>query len=106
MEIKSIQIQNFKKISDIQLSLSDLTILVGINGSGKSSILQAIHFASCLARQAIAIRANNTATLNTIDLDYLLTNLYPQLGHRSAWGNQESTPSSKITINFSHDLNH
>ena len=35
MELTSIKIEGFKKISDVQIELADLNILVGANGSGK-----------------------------------------------------------------------
>ena len=52
MQLESIIIEKFKRIDIIDLSLADLNILVGSNGSGKSSVLQALHLASCLMRQA------------------------------------------------------
>lgn len=42
--INEIELRNFKKIGDIKLELSNITCLVGRNNSGKSSILQALHF--------------------------------------------------------------
>lgn len=40
--INAIKIENFKSLRAIDLSLSQLNVLVGLNGSGKSSILQSI----------------------------------------------------------------
>ena len=42
MIIKSIHIKNFRSIKNETLSFSNLTALVGANGSGKSSFLKAI----------------------------------------------------------------
>ncbi|MCK5385403.1 MAG: ATP-binding protein, partial [Alphaproteobacteria bacterium] len=50
MELNSITVKKFKKIKKAKINLADLNILVGANGSGKSSALQAIHLASCLMR--------------------------------------------------------
>jgi len=46
--IKSIWIDNFKSLVDFELDLSEFTCLVGLNGSGKSTVLQAIDFLSQL----------------------------------------------------------
>ena len=40
--IKQFNIANFKAFRDQPLSLSPLTLLTGLNGSGKSSVLQAL----------------------------------------------------------------
>lgn len=43
--LKRISISNFKSISEIEVTLGDVTVLVGPNNSGKSSVLQALQFA-------------------------------------------------------------
>ena len=48
--IEEIRIQNFRAFENARLTLSDLTFLVGRNGAGKSSILDAIEF----LREALA----------------------------------------------------
>ena len=40
--IESVRVQNFRSIKDATLQCDDLTVLVGSNGSGKSSFLKAI----------------------------------------------------------------
>src|SRR3990167_9106041 len=42
MRIKKIRIQNYRCILDETLECDDLTVLVGRNGSGKSSFLKAL----------------------------------------------------------------
>ncbi|MBZ9963749.1 AAA family ATPase [Mesorhizobium sp. BR1-1-2] len=44
MRIKSIDIGNFKAISSTKVNLVDFNVIVGANGSGKSSVLQAMHW--------------------------------------------------------------
>lgn len=46
--IKSIWINNFKSLVDFELELSKFTCLVGLNGAGKSTVLQAMDFISQL----------------------------------------------------------
>ncbi len=46
MMIESIQFQNFKALRDTTLPLGPCTVLVGPNGSGKTTVLQAIEIFS------------------------------------------------------------
>jgi len=46
--IKSIWIDNFKSLVDFELELSQFSCLIGLNGSGKSTVLQALDFLSQL----------------------------------------------------------
>ncbi|MFV1966902.1 MAG: AAA family ATPase [Pirellulaceae bacterium] len=43
--INKIKIQNFKNIRDQEIDLERLTVFVGANASGKTSVLEALHFA-------------------------------------------------------------
>ncbi|PTQ58204.1 putative AbiEii toxin of type IV toxin-antitoxin system [Sphingomonas aurantiaca] len=100
MHLESIRVEKFKRIDAIDLPLADLNILVGSNGSGKSSILQALHLASCLMRQADRIRMDGTAMVRVSDLDYLPSDEYWRLGHGADWGNRSNSPSSKVIFKF------
>ena len=42
MRIKDVRIRNYRAIQDVQLQLDDVTVLIGENGVGKSSILSAL----------------------------------------------------------------
>jgi putative ATP-dependent endonuclease of OLD family len=44
MKVKSIRVRNFRSVLDEQISLSTLTALVGRNGSGKSTFLNAVNY--------------------------------------------------------------
>lgn len=103
MRLASIKVEGFKRISAIDLPLSDLNVLVGSNGSGKSSILQALHLASCLLRQADRIRSDSTAMVRVGELDYLPSDEYWRLGHGGDWGNKATSPSSKVSFLFRDD---
>lgn len=100
VRLESIKIEKFKRIDAIDLPLADLNILVGSNGSGKSSILQALHLASCLMRQADRIRTGSTVMVRVADLDYLPSDEYWRLGHGAPWGNRSDSPSSKVFFVF------
>jgi ABC-type branched-subunit amino acid transport system ATPase component len=98
--LNKIKIEKFKKIDVIDIGTSSLNILVGSNGSGKSSILQAAHLAACLLRQADRIRTESTSTVAVMDLDYLPTDDYMRLGHGENWGNKRDAPGSRVTFTF------
>ena len=44
MRMKSITVSNFKSLVDFKLELANFTCLIGLNGSGKSTVLQFIDF--------------------------------------------------------------
>lgn len=44
--IRSVEIRNFKSIAWTSLSLGNVNVFVGANGSGKSNILEAIGMAA------------------------------------------------------------
>lgn len=50
--IASVAIRRFKRLESVEITLGDTTLLIGANNSGKSSILQAIHFAVSIAQSA------------------------------------------------------
>jgi energy-coupling factor transporter ATP-binding protein EcfA2 len=51
-KIATITIRRFKRLEEVQIGLAEATLLIGANNSGKSSILQAIHFAVSIAQSA------------------------------------------------------
>lgn len=51
-KISSVTIRRFKRLEEIELPLSEVTLLIGANNAGKSSVLQAIHFAVSIAQSA------------------------------------------------------
>jgi AAA ATPase domain/AAA domain, putative AbiEii toxin, Type IV TA system len=51
-QIESISIKRFKQLAELQLDLNDTTVLIGANNAGKSSALQALHFAVSVAQTA------------------------------------------------------
>ena len=46
--IRYLKIDNFKSLVDFRLPISDFTCLIGLNGAGKSSVLQALDFTSAV----------------------------------------------------------
>jgi ABC-type dipeptide/oligopeptide/nickel transport system ATPase component len=103
MDLKRLKVVGFKKIdgkTGVDLNLANVNILVGANGSGKSSVIQAVHLACCLMRQADRVDATKTSTVGVDELDYLPTDDYKKLGHGVNWGNKDKTPSTKVELEF------
>ena len=100
MRLTKLQVRNFKRVVDVEIDLADVNIFVGANSSGKSSILQAVHLACCVMRQADRVDMGRTATVGVDELDYLPTNDYKTLGHGANWGNKAGTPSSEVILTF------
>jgi hypothetical protein len=44
IQLQSVRIRRFKRIDDASIDLKDINVLVGGNNSGKSSIIQGLHF--------------------------------------------------------------
>ena len=61
--ITDIHLQNFKRFRDLSLRTTDLTVLTGANGAGKTSVLHSLLLARQIARQP----ARNYVELNGID---------------------------------------
>lgn len=86
-EIRSINIRRFKRLEDVRFDLELGSVFVGGNNSGKSSILQALHFASSVAQSARLASAGRwygevfTATFRPDQLIYTPTVDVMSLGH-------------------------
>lgn len=95
--IKSIRIENFLKIdSEIEVPLSKLTVLVGENGSGKSSILKALHWS---IRCATLADSSGKVTLD--QMDYVPSKDFLDLGHKLKL--QNSMNGRKSIVKFVDD---
>jgi predicted ATPase len=66
IQLKSVRIRRFKRIDDASIDLKDVNVLVGGNNSGKSSIIQGLHFGIGLALRgsAWAVRGADCSRLS------------------------------------------
>ncbi|MEI5688744.1 ATP-dependent nuclease [Sphingomonas kyungheensis] len=95
--IKSIYVQNFMRIDKrVELPLSPITILVGGNGSGKSSILKALHWS---VRCATLKDHRGNASLE--QMDYTPSRAFQELAHKKRLQNKSDLP--KIIVGFVDD---
>lgn len=76
MKLRNVQIERFKRLHSIDFDLDEVNILVGGNNSGKSTIIQAVHFAFTLF-QSLTIsnkwpaREKKSSTISPTELIYL-----------------------------------
>lgn len=71
MDILSVSVERFKRIDNIDLDLKKITLIIGGNNSGKSSVLQGIHFAITTMQSTMML---GTATLAPDQLIFKPTN--------------------------------
>ncbi|ODS36508.1 hypothetical protein BEH94_11335 [Candidatus Altiarchaeales archaeon WOR_SM1_SCG] len=53
LKLKSIHARNFKSLKDTKIELSDFNVLVGVNGSGKSNIVEVFGFLKHINQEGI-----------------------------------------------------
>lgn len=101
MHILSVEIENFKAIDKVRLDLHPtFNVLVGANGSGKSSVLQALHwmFQSGRNQKVEANAQDKGATLSERDAIYMPSPDYRQVGHHSEYGNNHGKPQMNVNV--------
>lgn len=96
MLIEKIFIKNFKRVSEIDVDLKDITYIVGGNNSGKSSVLQAIHMAASCAQRASELQQQVIAESS---LRYCPTGDFQRLGNSAPYENRRD--GSRGVIEFS-----
>ncbi|MEX3982570.1 AAA family ATPase [Paraburkholderia sp. EG287A] len=71
MELKAVEVSGFKRLRELELLTPSMTVLVGGNNSGKSSLLQAIHFAVTVLQSA-QLSADGGKPMNTLGFDQFI----------------------------------
>lgn len=94
MHVTHIKIQHFKALREIDIPLGRINLLVGGNNSGKSCVLQAVHFAVSLTQSA---RAQKAANFSPENLRYLPAQNFIDLKH----GRPLSEAGDPISVTFS-----
>ena len=107
MKLTQAKIKNFKAISEATLELTDFTAIVGENGSGKSSVLQALHwvFQSGRNRTVQPRAADNPvgSTLSEKDATYMPSPEYKNAGYGPEYGNKQGTSQLDLRIDAVSD---
>lgn len=69
-KIKSVTVRRFKRLQELSLTLDDVTLLIGANNAGKSTVLQALHFAVSLAQTARLVGVGLSWAKGTFQLSF------------------------------------
>lgn len=101
MPIQKVSIKNFKAIKSTVLELAQFNVIVGTNGSGKSSALQAIHWAVQSGRnlEVTPNNSNSGSTLSERHATYMPSPDYRNASHKGEYGNFQS--AGKLEVNIS-----
>ncbi len=83
--IQSVRLRAFKKVRDVQIDIEDINVIVGGNNSGKSSVLQGVHF---FVIAAIASREAQRQTFPQDELLFCPARDFSDLGYGSGFTNQ------------------
>jgi predicted ATP-dependent endonuclease of OLD family len=71
MQISAVKIEKFKRLPSLEIALSDITVLIGGNNSGKSSLLQGVHLLITTLQSARAA-TNKAQPASTLGIDQFL----------------------------------
>jgi predicted ATPase len=100
--LESIRLKNFKSVIDQEINLSPLTVVVGKNSSGKSTVLQSILF---LGQNAASPLRRNLAEVGCLDLNGELVSLGVFKEARNDQASSKETISIGGTFTFNYDQN-
>ena len=108
MQLIEVTIRNFKAIEETTIPFAKrMTVIVGANGSGKSSVLQALHWifqsGRNLAVKTNAVKNNDFrqsdgSTLSERDATYMPSPEYRNAGHGAEYGNKKRTPQMEVEV--------
>ena len=100
MKLDAIQIENFKCFQTFKLNLHNFDIIIGINNSGKTSILQSILFGHYLIRKCFWVERRQVHSANRTDYTF---SLIPNMFVKDLWHNQKTRGKGNIStpIKFS-----
>ena len=100
MQLKTIEVSNFKRLKNAILNLSEINIIVGGNNAGKSSLLQAIHFSVGVG---VTAREQGETTFSTDSLTYIPAADFITLRHGQPYQNSTEQPFSGIQFSAEID---
>lgn len=75
--ISEIVIKKFKKINEVRIGLGKITVLVGSNNAGKTSVLQAIQFFNSVAQAGAKSHQNHKKWFSNIDSETYSASIDP-----------------------------
>ena len=105
IKITKITVKNFKAIENATIPLTNFTVIVGANGSGKSSVLQALHWMLQSGRNGNVSpeQADKGSTLSELEASYMPSPDYKNASHSAEYGNFAASPKMDLTLEASID---
>ncbi|MBC9071374.1 AAA family ATPase [Thauera sp. CAU 1555] len=102
MILKKVILKKFKRVDTVELDLSasPISVLIGPNNCGKSSVLQGIHFS---VTAAIASREADRSTYAQDALLYCPARDFKQLRHGDGYANQSNFGHLQVFADFPDD---
>lgn len=101
VNVTELRLEKFKKVNDATLRLASTNVLVGGNNSGKSSVLQGIHFSVCAA---IASRQIGASTFTQSSLLYCPAREFVSLRHGSGYLNQSNFGNFRLIARLEDEV--
>lgn len=101
LNLTELRLRKFKKVDDVVIRLASTNVLIGGNNSGKSSVLQGIHFSVCAA---IAARIIGGTTFTQSSLLYCPARDFVSLRHGSHYSNQSNFGHLDIKARLSDNV--
>ena len=103
--IETVTIRRFKQLEHVPINLQDITVLIGANNSGKSSVLQAIHFAVSIAQTAKLVGEGVAWANDSFQLSFnpsqLIYSPVADVMSLAYGGTLQESRASRIEIEFS-----
>lgn len=94
--IETITVKNFKSITDMTLSLGNVNVFIGANGSGKSNILEAIAMAAAERSAQIEVNSMIQKGIRIAKPDLMISSFYGQPSNNTINVNISGTEGERI----------
>ena len=94
--IETITVKNFKSITDMTLSLGNVNVFIGANGSGKSNILEAIAMVAAERSAQIEVNSMIQKGIRIAKPDLMLSSFYGQPSNNTINVNISGTEGERI----------
>lgn len=94
--IETITVKNFKSITDMTLSLGNVNVFIGANGSGKSNILEAIAMVAAERSAQIEVNSMIQKGIRIAKPDLMISSFYGQPSNNTINVNISGTGGERI----------
>lgn len=94
--IETITVKNFKSITDMTLSLGNVNVFIGANGSGKSNILEAIAMVAAERSAQIEVNSMIQKGIRIAKPDLMISSFYGQPSNSTINVNISGTEGERI----------